>query len=49
MGKSKKITQTNSKLDGKVRIKWVKKAQQWVKTTFENGKQKQEWYDEPRK
>jgi hypothetical protein len=49
MGKSKKTTQANPKLNGKVSIKWVKKAQQWVKTTFENGKQKQEWSnDEPR-
>lgn len=31
---------------GKVFIKFVKKAKMWVKTTFPDGKQKQEWFSE---
>ena len=50
MGKNKKVAQNNSRLFGIKHIKFVRKAQMWVKTTFnETGKQIQEWSSgEPR-
>ena len=42
--KKNKTVQNNAKLFGMVYYKFVKKAQLWCKTSFdENGKQKQEW------